>query len=87
MVKQNIIVVNKSGLHARPASNLVKAATKYKSKITIMKNEKSYEAKSILGILSAGIACGTEITLECDGEDEADALNNLTDLIKSGLGE
>jgi phosphocarrier protein len=87
MVKQNIIVVNKSGLHARPASNLVKAASKYKSKITITKEEKKYEAKSILGILSAGIVCGTEIILECNGEDEAEALNNLTDLIQSGLGE
>jgi len=87
MVKQNIIVVNKSGLHARPASNLVKAASKFNSKINITKDEKCYDAKSILGVLSAGIASGTEITLECSGEDEADALNNLTNLIKSGLGE
>lgn len=87
MVSQNIIVVNKSGLHARPASNLCKAASKFKSKINITKAEKCYDAKSILGILSAGITNGTEITLECNGEDEAEALNTLASLILSGLGE
>ncbi len=87
MVKQNIVVINKSGLHARPASNLVKAATKFKSKITIIYQGKNIDVKSILGILSAGIVCGTEITLVCNGEDEADALKNLTDLVEAGLGE
>lgn len=87
MVNQNIVVVNKSGLHARPASNLVKAALKFKSKITIINQEKNIDVKSILGVLSAGIVRGTEITLVCDGEDEADALKNLADFIESGLGE
>ena len=87
MIQNNITVVNKSGLHARPASNLVKAASKFKAKININKSEKNYDAKSILGILSAGISCGTEITLVCDGEDEAEALKSLTELIESGLGE
>ena len=87
MVKQNIVVVNKSGIHARPAGNLVKAASKFKSKINIINQDKNYDLKSILAILSAGIVCGTEITLVCNGEDEVDALKNLTDLIESGLGE
>jgi phosphocarrier protein len=87
MVKQNIVVVNKSGLHARPAGNLVKAASKFKSKINIIFQEKNIDVKSILGVLSAGIVSGTEITLVCDGEDEANALRNLADLIESGLGE
>lgn len=87
MVQNNIVVINKSGLHARPASNLVKAATKFKARIQIVKAEKIYDVKSILGILSAGICCGTEITLVCEGEDEAEALISLTELIESGLGE
>lgn len=87
MIKQNIIVVNKSGLHARPASNLVKMASKFKSDINIINGEKCYNAKSLLGILSAGIVKGTEIVLECTGEDEADALKSIADLIESGLGE
>lgn len=87
MVEQMIVVKNKSGLHARPASNLVKAASKFKAKINIVKAEKNYDVKSILGILSAGISCGTEITLVCDGEDEIEALKSLIELIESGLGE
>ncbi len=87
MVNRKIIVINESGLHARPASTLVKAAAKFKSKITISKGEKSYDAKSLLGILSAGISRGTEIVLECSGDDEAEALKGLAELIEAGLGE
>lgn len=87
MVKQDIVVVNKSGLHARPASNLVKAASKFKSDITILFQEKVINVKSLLNVLSAGIVCGTEITLVCDGEDEQGALKTLTEMIESGLGE
>lgn len=87
MTEQKVVVINKSGLHARPASTLVKEASRFKAKISIKKAEKNYDVKSILGILSAGISCGTEITLICDGEDEVDALKSLTELIKSGLGE
>ena len=87
MIEKKVIVINKSGLHARPASTLVKEASRFKAKISIKKAEKNYDVKSILGILSAGISCGTEISLICDGEDEAEALKRLTELIEAGLGE
>lgn len=87
MIEKKVTVINKSGLHARPASMLVKQAGRFKARINIKKAEKNYDAKSILGILSAGISCGTEITLICDGEDEAEAIKSLTELIEAGLGE
>lgn len=87
MVTQSIIIENKSGLHARPASNLATAASRFKSAIFIKKGEKSFIAKSILGVMSAGITRGTEIELICDGEDETDALKTLISLIEAGLGE
>lgn len=87
MVEQSILIENKTGLHARPASNLVKAAKQFKSKIHIMKDDRAYEAKSMLAILSAGIVKGTRIRLVCEGEDEADALKNLTELIESNKEE
>lgn len=87
MVKKDVVIVNKSGLHARPASNLVRAASKFNSDVTILYKEKIINVKSLLNVLSAGIACGTEITLMCEGEDEAEALNKLVELIESGLGE
>lgn len=87
MVEQSILIDNKTGLHARPASNLVKAAKQFNSKIKIIKDDKSYEAKSMLAILSAGIVKGTKIRLVCEGEDEVDALKNLTELIESNHEE
>lgn len=87
MVEQSILIDNKTGLHARPASNLVKAAKQFNSKIRIIKDDKSYEAKSMLAILSAGIVKGTKIRLVCEGEDEVDALKNLTELIESNHEE
>jgi len=87
LVTQSIVIENKSGLHARPASNLVTAASKFKSAIFIKKGEKSFIAKSILSVMSAGIKRDTEIELICDGEDESDALKTLVSLIESGLGE
>lgn len=87
MVEHSIIIENNTGLHARPASNFVKAAKQFKSKITIVKNSKSYEAKSIISVLSAGIVKGTKIQLVCEGEDEADALRNLIKLIESDIEE
>lgn len=87
MISQKITVINKTGLHARPASNLVKAAMKFKSKISITKAEKQYDVKSILSILTAGVVCGTEIILSCEGEDEDLALKTIADYIEAGLDE
>lgn len=87
MVKKNIVVVNESGLHARPATNLVKAASKFKSDITIYFKEKTINVKSLINVLGAGIIRGSEIILECAGEDEEQAIKMLTELIESGLGE
>lgn len=52
-----------------------------------MAGEKRLQAKSVLNLMSAAIKCGTEITVECDGEDEAEALKTVVEAIESGLGE
>lgn len=87
MITQKITIKNKLGLHARPASNFVKMAQSFKSKIEILKGEKRLNAKSMIGILAAGAKCGTEIELAIDGEDEQEALRQLTEFIDAGLGE
>ncbi|MDF2999913.1 MAG: hypothetical protein K0Q48_32 [Bacillota bacterium] len=87
MVERSILINNKTGLHARPASNLVKAAKQFQSKINIIKDDRSFEAKSMLAILSAGIVKDTKIRLVCEGEDEEDALKNLTEIIESNHEE
>lgn len=87
MLSKTLKVVNPSGLHLRPAGVLSQTAMKFKSDITIECGEKKIIAKSVLNVMAAGIKCGTEITLICDGEDEAVAMETLTTAIESGLGE
>ena len=87
MISKNLTVVNPSGLHLRPAGVLSQTAMKFKSDITIVSGEKKIVAKSVLNIMAAGIKCGTEITLICDGEDEEEAMKTVSQAIESGLGE
>lgn len=87
MVSQKVTVVNKSGIHARPASEFAKAAGKCKSDVAIMVGEKKVNPKSVLNLMAAMIRCGTEIEVICDGENEEEELRTLVAFIESGLGE
>lgn len=87
MYKRNVKVVNKSGLHARPAAIFVQEASKFQSGVEIFSDEKNFNAKSIISILSSGIVCGTEIEICADGIDEVEAVNKLAGLVESGFGE
>ncbi len=87
MVSQKITVTNPSGIHARPASVLVKTTSKCESNVFIIANGKKIVAKSILNIMAAAIKTGTEIEVQCDGENEVEDLKTVVELIESGLGE
>ena len=87
MVSKKVKVVNPSGLHLRPAGVLSQTAMKFKSRTLIECGEKHIVAKSVLNVMAAGIKCGTEITVACDGPDEEEALKTITEAIESGLGE
>lgn len=87
MVSQKTTVVNKSGLHLRPAADLSKLASSMTSDITIIAGEKKVNPKSVLVLMSAGITKGTEIEVICEGENEAEDLKKLIEAIESGLGE
>lgn len=87
MVSKNVVVTNKSGLHARPAGELAKIAGKCDSDILIIVGEKQINPKSILNIMAAAIKTGTEITIQCTGESENEDLDTLVQAIESGLGE
>ena len=82
MVTKKITIKNAEGLHARPASEIVKSATQYTSSIQIDVNGNKYNAKSVLNIMSAGIKNSTEITVICDGVDEEKALEGLVETLK-----
>lgn len=87
MVSKKVTIVNKSGLHARPASELAKEAMKCRSEVALIVGNERINPKSVLNLMAAAIRCGTEIEVECDGENEQEDLKKLTALIESGLGE
>ncbi|MFI3237805.1 MAG: HPr family phosphocarrier protein [Lachnospiraceae bacterium] len=87
MVSQKVVVINESGVHARPAGLIVKTTAKYNSDVTFIVGEKTVVAKSILNIMVAGMKCGTEVEIRCDGENEEAELAELVALFESGLGE
>lgn len=87
MTQETVTIENKTGIHARPASVFVQTATKFKSKIHLEAKGKKVDAKSILMLMSLGLVKGTELTISAEGEDEATAVKELSDLIKTKFGE
>ena len=87
MVSKEAVVIDKMGLHMRPANNFISAMTKYKSDITIDFNGNKINGKSIMNIMAACIKCGSVITVECSGADEQAMLDKASELIEGGFGE
>ena len=80
-MRKEVEIVNKLGLHARPASHFVRCVIRFKSKITICKGDENFSAASILEVLSADLDCGARVVLEAIGPDEQEALNQLEALL------
>ena len=87
MKTREVVITNASGLHARPATFFIQKANCFKSSIWVEKEERRVNAKSLLGVLSLGIAKGMTVTLTADGQDEEMALSGLVSLINSGFNE
>lgn len=87
MHEQEAILKNETGLHARPASVFVKEATKFSSEITVSKDDKQYNAKSIIGILSMGAGKGETILIQAEGSDSKEAVKALVKLVNDNFNE
>ncbi|MBO7342059.1 MAG: HPr family phosphocarrier protein [Clostridia bacterium] len=87
MISREVTVTNTIGLHARPATFFIQRANSFKSSIWVEKEDRKVNAKSLLGVLSLGIAQGMTITLLADGSDEDEALQGLVDLVNTGFQE
>ncbi|MDR0898907.1 MAG: phosphocarrier protein HPr [Lactobacillaceae bacterium] len=83
MVSKEYKVVAESGIHARPATMLVKKASEFESKITLKFNDKEVNLKSIMGVMSLGAGQGAEIEIIAEGTDEDAALAGLEETLKS----
>ena len=88
MEKRDFHVIAETGIHARPATLLVQAASKFNSDITLAFNDKSVNLKSIMGVMSLGVGQGSDVTITAEGADEADAIAAVAETMKKeGLAE
>ena len=87
MAERNVTIVNKHGLHARPAAEIVKAAAKFTSDIVIVRDDLEVNGKSIMGVMMLAAECGATLTLRATGPDESAAVDAIASLITSKFGE
>ncbi|MFZ5979310.1 MAG: HPr family phosphocarrier protein [Candidatus Zixiibacteriota bacterium] len=87
MVKKTATIVNKLGLHARPAAMLVSTSAKFISEVFITKDDLRVNGKSIMGVMMLAAEKGTQLVIEVEGPDEEAAMAALLNVIASGFGE
>jgi phosphocarrier protein HPr len=87
MRERTVTIVNKVGLHARPAAQIVKLTAKYKSDITLVRDDLEVNGKSIMGVMMLAAERGTRLLLRAEGPDADAALEALSALIADGFGE
>ena len=85
-IERMVTIRSKSGLHARPAAILVQKAKGFRSQITVSKNDKTANAKSILSVLTLGAEQGDQVLLKITGDDAEIAIDELTSLLEEDLG-
>jgi len=86
-VRREFEIVNKLGLHARAAAKLVNEASRFGAEITVHRDDASANAKSIMSVMMLAASCGTTVAIDAEGEDAADALDALGELIAGRFGE
>ncbi|TSB47985.1 phosphocarrier protein HPr [Alkalicoccobacillus porphyridii] len=87
MAEKTFKITAETGIHARPATQLVNKAGQFSSDITLEYKGKSVNLKSIMGVMSLGVGQGAEVTIKAEGSDETDALSAIEEIIKNELGE
>lgn len=85
--QEDVVIPNRLGLHARPASRFALLASEFSSRICIQKAGEMVDGKSILEILTLASPRGTKLTIWAEGPDAQEAVENLAALVKSGFGE
>ncbi len=87
MTERSVTIVNKLGIHARPAAEIVKLASRFRSDITIVRDDLEVNGKSIMGVIMLAAERGATIVLRAEGEDSDAALDALTALVAERFGE
>ena len=87
MIEKLVTIKNRAGVHTRPAASIVKLAAKFKSEFIIEKEGLEINGKSIIGVMTLAAEQGSSLLLRFDGEDEAEAAKEITDLFERGFDE
>ena len=87
MVERSVQVQNSHGIHARPAAEIVKVAARFRSAITIIRDDLEVNGKSIMGVMMLAAECGATIIIRVVGDDEAAAADALVALVNTRFGE
>ena len=87
MIEKEVIVKNRDGIHARPAGMIVKLANQFKAQIFMEKDSEKINAKSIMGLITLGVVCNTALKISAEGEDAAQAVEALVNLIEKRFEE
>jgi phosphocarrier protein HPr len=87
VIRRRVEIRNRLGLHARAAARFVRTASRFRSRIEVVRDGRTMDGKSILGILLLAAARGTELEIGAEGDDQEAALSALSELVASGFGE
>jgi phosphocarrier protein len=87
MIELEVKVVNRAGVHTRPAATLVKLTSKYKSEVFIEKDGMRINGKSIIGVMTLAAEVGSSLLFQIDGTDEMEMATEIKELFESGFGE
>jgi len=81
-MQRTVVIRNRNGLHARPAAEFVKLASRFRADILVRKNDVEVSGKSILGVMMLAAEYGSELTIRATGEDASEAVQHLAELIE-----
>jgi phosphocarrier protein len=87
MAERSVQITNRNGLHARPAAEIVKAASRFKSEITIVRDDLEVNGKSIMGVMMLAAEYGSTLLVRADGPDAREAVDAIAALIARKFGE
>ncbi len=86
-VERSLHILNANGLHARPAAELVKVASRFRSEITLTRDDLTVNGKSIMGVMMLAAECGSTLIARATGDDAAESLDALGALVANRFGE
>jgi phosphocarrier protein HPr len=87
VIEREATIVNRDGLHARPAARIVRLASSFSAEVELAKDGVGVNGKSIMGVMMLAAECGSSITIRADGPDAVEAVEALAQLVASGFGE